>query len=151
MPAITVGGGVLGIRALYSSSSGVFWVQVEQESKCGETDNDAGDGLVGAGEVAGEGIAQEEESGLEHQGQAFHDEVEAPCDHSVHLVLSISTTIDNGSTNLRLGIAVDPLPAQHGDEHGEEGNTQTGVRGVLDVDNGWIGAIPSRESGSGAN
>ena len=31
----------------------------------------------------------------------------------------------------------------------EKGNAQTGVKDALDVNNGWIGAMPLRESGGG--
>ena len=96
--------------------------QVEDDSKRGGTDDDTGDSLVDEEEVAGEGIAEEEESSLEYQGQAIHDKVETPCDHSVHLVLSMSTTVDNGSVYLRPGITVEPLLTQHGDERNEEGS-----------------------------
>jgi len=57
------------------------------------------------------------------------------------------TAVDNGSTHLELGITVEPLLAQHGDERGEEGSGQARVKNGLDVDDGGIGAIPLRESG----
>ena len=42
--------------------------QVEEDAKRGETDGDAGDNHVDGEEVVGEGIAEEEETGLEHEG-----------------------------------------------------------------------------------
>jgi len=48
----------------------------------------------------------EEGSGSEHGRRTFHDE---PGDHSVHLVLSVPTAIDNRSTHLDLSVTVEPL------------------------------------------
>ena len=42
--------------------------EVEEETERSETDGDAGDNLVYEEEVVGEGIAEEGESALEHQG-----------------------------------------------------------------------------------
>ena len=42
--------------------------EVEQQTKYGETNGDAGDNLVDGEEVVGEGVSKEEETGLEHQG-----------------------------------------------------------------------------------
>ena len=84
---------------------------------------------------------------MEHEGQTFHDEVEVPGEHSVHLALSMPTAIDNRSTHLDLCITIEPLLAQHGDERGEEGSGQTRVKDGLNVNNGRIGAIPFRELG----
>ena len=71
---------------------------------------------------------------MKHEGQKFHDEVEVPGGHSVHLALSIPTAIDNGSTHLNQGITVEPLLAQHCDEGGEEGGRQTRIKDGLDAD-----------------
>ena len=69
--------------------------------------------------------------------------------HSVHLALSISTTVNDRSTFLHLRIAVEPLFAQHRDERGEKGSGQTRVKGGLDTDGVGIGAGPWRGNGSG--
>ena len=98
-------------------------------------------------EVVRKGVTEEEERGLEHERQTFHDEIEAPGDHSVHLALSMLTAVDNGSTHLNLSVTVEPLLAQHGDERGEKGSGQARIKNGLDVDDGGIGAIPLRESG----
>ena len=79
--------------------------EVEEKAECCETDDHAGDNLVGDIEVVGEGIAQEQESGLEHHGRAFHHKVELPSDHPVHLALPASTAFDDGS-QLHRSIAV---------------------------------------------
>ena len=42
--------------------------EVEQKTECGEADDNAGDNSVDEVEVVGEGVSEEEESGLEHQG-----------------------------------------------------------------------------------
>ena len=70
-----------------------------------------------------------------------------PGDHSIHLSLPIPTTINNGSAHLHLGVTVEPLLAQHGDECGEEGSGQTRVKNGLDMDDGGIWTIPLGESG----
>ena len=123
--------------------------QIKEDTKCGETDGDAGDNLVDGEEVVGESISEEEESGLEHEGQTFHDQGEAPDDHSVHLALSMPTAINCGSAHLRLSITVKPLFTQHGEEGGEEGSGQTRVKDGLDVYGGGVGAGPLRKSGGG--
>ena len=84
---------------------------------------------------------------MEDEGWTFHDEIEVPSNHSVHLALSMPATIDDGSTHLRLGVTVQPLLAQHGDERGEKGSSQTRVKDGLNVDNGRIWAIPHGEFG----
>ena len=70
-----------------------------------------------------------------------------PGDHSIHLSLPIPTTINNGSAHLHLGVTVEPLLAQHGDERSEERSTHTRVKDRLDVNDSGIRAIPLRESG----
>ena len=119
--------------------------QVEEETKYGETDDDAADSFVEEKEVIGKCATEEEESDLEHERRAFHDKVEMPCDHSVHLALSMSTAINSWFARLRLDITVEPLFAQYGDERGEEGKGQTGVEDGLDVDDSGIGATPLRK------
>ena len=57
--------------------------QVEEKTKCGETDGDAGGSLVDEEKVVGEGIT-EEESDLEHEEQTLLGNIEAPCIHSLH-------------------------------------------------------------------
>ena len=59
---------------------------VEEETGCGEADEDAGDTLIDEEEVLGKGITKEN-GDLKHEGQTFHDEVEVPCYHSVYLAL----------------------------------------------------------------
>ena len=135
--------------AVVGESGGGNDEQVEEETKCSETDDDTGDSLVDEEEVVGEGITEEEEGSLEHQGQTFHDEIKVPGDHSVHLALSMSTTVNDRSTHLHLGISVKPLFAQHGYERGEEGSGQTRVKDSIDVDSSGIGASPLREGGCG--
>ena len=120
--------------------------QVEEGTRRGETDGDAGDNLVDGEEVVGEGIAKEEETGLEHHGQAFHDEVEMPGVHSVHLALSISAAVDDRSTHLRLRITFEPLFAQHRDKRGEKGSGQTGVKCGSDADSVGTRTSPWRGS-----
>ena len=112
-------------RAVVGQGSGGNDEAVEEDSEGGETDEDAGDSFVDEEEVVGEGATKEEESGLEHEGQTFHDEVEMPGDHPVHLALTMPTAINNGPAHLHLGVTVEPLLAQHGDERGEEGSCQT--------------------------
>ena len=125
--------------------------EVEQETKRGETDGDPGGSLVYGEEVVGEGIAEEEESALEHQGQAFHNKVEVPGVHSVHLALSIPTTVDDRSALLHLRIAVEPLFAQHCEECGEKGSGQTSIKDGLDTDSVGTRTRPLRGNGSGTS
>ena len=131
--------------AIIGKRSGGNDEEVEEETEGSETDDDAGDNVVDKIEVLGKSIAKEEESGLEHERQTFHDEVEAPGDRPVHLALSIPATIDNGSTYLDPGITVEPLLAQHGDKRGEERSSQTRVNNCFDADDGGLGTIPLRE------
>jgi len=84
---------------------------------------------------------------LKHERQAFHNEVEVPCDYSFHLALPMPTAIDNGSAHLDLSVTIEPLLAQHGDERGEEGSGQAEVEDGLDVDDSGIGASPLRDGG----
>ena len=74
-----------------------------------------------------------------------------PGDHSIHLTLSVSTASDDRSTLLHLGVTVEPLLAQHSDESGKEGGSQTRIENGLDMDNGGIGTIPLRKSGIGTS
>ena len=74
-----------------------------------------------------------------------------PGDRPVHLTLSTPTAVNDRSARLRLGITVEPLLAQRGDECGEEGSGQTCVKHGLDVDNGGIRASPLRERGGGTS
>ena len=83
--------------------------QVEEDTKRCETNGNAGYNLVDREEVVGEGASEEKESTLGYEGREFHDEVEVPGIHSIHLALSISTTVDERSTLLHLGKAVEPL------------------------------------------
>ena len=85
---------------------------------------------------------------MEHERQTFHDKVKMPGDHSTHLALSMPTAINNRSAHLHLGITVEPLLAQHGEECGKEGSGQTRVKDGLDMDNGGIKIWDLRESGS---
>ena len=125
--------------------------EVEEGTRRGETDGDAGDNLVDGEEVVGEGIAEEEYTGLEQQGQAFHDEVEVPGVHSIHLALSISTAVNDRSTRLRLGITFEPLFAHHRDERGKKGSGQTRVKRGLDTDSVGTRTRPWRRGGSGTS
>ena len=122
--------------------------EVEEKAERGETDSDAGGNLVDEEKVFGDGIADEEESGLEQEGQRFHDEIEVPGSHSVHLALSTPTAVNDRSTRLHLGIMVEPLPAQRGEECGEEGNAQTCVKDGQGIGSHGTGASPLRENGS---
>ena len=101
--------------------SGRNYKEVEEKAECRETDDHAGNNLVGDVEVVGEGVAQEEESGLEHQGWTLHHKVELPGDHPVHLALPVSAAFDDGF-KLHRSIAVQPLLSHHGNEGGEEGD-----------------------------
>ena len=125
--------------------------EVEEKTERGETDCDAGDNLVYEEEVVGEGITKEEESTLEHEGQAFHNEVEVPGVHSVHLALSIPTAVNDRSTLLHLRIAVEPLFTQHRDERGEKGSGQTCVKDGLDTDDIGVRAAPLTEGCNGTS
>ena len=89
--------------------------QVEEDTERGKTNDDPCNDTVDSKEVVGEGITKKEESGLEHERQTFHDEIEAPCDHAVHLTLSEATAIDDRPAHLCLRVSVEPLLAQHGD------------------------------------
>ena len=85
---------------------------------------------------------------MKHKGQIFHDEIEMPGNHPVHLPLSMSATIDNGSAHLDPGVTVEPLLAQHRNERGEEGGGQARVEDRLDMDYGRVRAGPLREGSS---
>jgi len=82
--------------------------QVE-ETECGETDNDASDNPVDEEEEGGEGTTKEEESGLKHERQTFHDGVEVLGDCSIHLALPMPTTIGNGSSHLDMRVSIEWL------------------------------------------
>ena len=69
-----------------------------------------------------------------------------PGDHPVYLALAVPTAIDDRPAQLVLGVTVEPLLSQHGDERREEGSCQTRVKDGLDVDDGGIGASPLREN-----
>ena len=84
---------------------------------------------------------------MKHEGQTFHDEVQVPGDHSVHLALPMPTAIDNGSAHLDLSVPIESLLSQHSDERGEEGSGQAGVEDGLDADDSGIGASPLRDGG----
>jgi hypothetical protein len=77
------------------------------EDDCGET-NAPEDGWVDKGEAAIEAIAEGEEANPRREGQAFHDEVEAPGHHCIHLALSIPSAIGNGAMRPCLGIMTEP-------------------------------------------
>ena len=121
-----------------------------RETECGEADGNAGNGFVDEEKIVGEGITEEEEGSLEHEGQTFHDEIKVPGDHSVHFALAMPTAINNGPTYLHLGVTGEPLVAQHGDKRGEEGSGQTCVEDGLDVDHHGIGATPLGKIGARA-
>ena len=125
--------------------------QVEEGTRRGNTDGDAGNNHVDGEQVVGETIAKEEETGLEHHGQAFHDEVEMPHLHSVHLALSISTAVDDRSAHLHLGITFEPLLTQHREERGEKGSGQTGVKYGSDADSVGTRTSPLKGGGSGTS
>ena len=107
--------------AIVRESGGRSDEDVEEDTERTETNEDAGNCSIEGEEVGGKRITKEEESGLEHQGQTFHDKVEMPCGDPIYLALSISTAVDDRSTHLDLGVTVEPLLSQHGDERGEEG------------------------------
>ena len=67
-----------------------------------------------------------------------------PGDYPVYLVLPMATAIDNGSTHLDLSVTVEPLLIQHGDELGEVGSGQAGVKDGLDVYDGGTRVSPLR-------
>ena len=69
--------------------------------------------------------------------------------HSIHLALSIATAVNDGPTLLHLGITVEPLLAQHGDECSQKGSGQTCVRRGSDTDSVGTWTSPLREGGSG--
>ena len=52
--------------------------------------------------------------------ETFHDEIETPGNHAVHLPLSMTTAVDNGSANFDLRVTVEPLLAQHRNDHNKE-------------------------------
>ena len=54
--------------AIIGKSSGGNDEEVEEETECSETDDDAGDDFVDEVEVVGKSITEEEESGLKHEG-----------------------------------------------------------------------------------
>ena len=83
--------------------------QVEQDTERGKTDEDPSNDCIDGEEVIGEGIAEKEKSGLEHEREDFHDQAKMPCDHAIDLELSMAATIDRGSTYLHLGIIAEPL------------------------------------------
>jgi hypothetical protein len=115
---------------------------VEEETGHGETEDDPCDQIVDGKEVFRKGTTEEEKRGLEHERQNFHDEVEMPGGDSIDLALSIPTAINKGSMHVDLGVAVDPLLAEHGDEGREEGSGQTREEDGLDADEVGIGASP---------
>ena len=65
-----------------------------------------------------------------------------PGGHPGHLPLSIPTTIDERAVRLDLGVASEPLLAEHGNKCSEEGDGQTCVKDALNFDNGGIGTSP---------
>ena len=107
---------------------------VKEETDTGETDDNCSDHLVDGEEVMREGVTEEEKSKLEQERQTLHDEVEAPGGHSVYFALAIPTASDKGSSYVDLGVSVEPLLAQHGDERGEDGGSQTREKDALDMD-----------------
>ena len=54
--------------AVIGKSSGGNNEEVEEETECSETDDDAGNNFVDGVEVIGKSITEEEESGLKHEG-----------------------------------------------------------------------------------
>ena len=126
-------------------------LKVEHATKHDVTDGDASESLVDGEEVAGEGTTEEDDSDLEHGGEALHDEIELPGIQSVHLALSISTAVNERSTLLRLGINFEPPFAQHHEEHSEKGNAQTGVKRGLDTDSVGNRTRPLRGDGNGTS
>ena len=68
--------------------------------------------------------------------------IEVPGDHPVHLAQSVPITINDRSTHLRVGVTVEPLFSQHGDERGKKSGTQTCIKDRFNVDNGRIGTSP---------
>ena len=88
--------------------------RIGENTGCGETDEDPGVYVVDSEEGSRKG-ATEEKNGLEHEWQGSHNEIEVPCGYSVHLVLSVPTAIDERTAYLGLGVAAEPLLAQHGD------------------------------------
>ena len=90
-----------------------------------------------------------EESGLNYEWQTTRSKHRVT--NSVHLALSMLIAIDDGSAHLGLSVTVQSLLAQHGDERGEEGSGQSGVKGRLDVDDSGIRTSQLRDSGAIAN
>jgi hypothetical protein len=113
--------------------------EVEKETERSETDDDAGDNLVDEDEAVGNSIT--EEGGLKCEEWTFHEGVDVPDNHSVHVVLSMPSAVDNESTHLSLSVAIKSLLAQHGNNRGER-CSQTRIKDGLDVDDSRIGVTP---------
>ena len=112
----------------------------EEGSECAETEAPADDSFVDEREAAIEAVGEEEETDPRREGQASHDEVEAPGHHCTHLALLIPKVVDNGSTRpiACLSITAEPPHAQYDDVHGEGRNAKTKTKEVEGVDEAGI-------------
>lgn len=73
-----------------------------------ETGDGASNIFADEEEVVGDDITEEKKSGLEHEGRAFHDEMEVSRGNSVHLTMSVMGVIDDRSTHFGLGVTIEP-------------------------------------------
>ena len=120
---------------------------VERQSDGGDSDDDRGDRQIDGPEVPREGIPEEKQSRLEHQGETLHHEIELPRDHSAEFALTVSAFVNFGTPHFGLSEAIQPLFAQHGEEGGEERNAEACIEDGLTGDDFIIRTVPGLERG----
>ena len=100
--------------------------KVEQNSEHGEGDEDTCNGGIDGSHVLAQSASEEEERDLEHDREAFDEEMEGPLLQSIALPLTVSATLDRRPAGIPQ-VPVEPLFAQHRDECSEKRDQQTRV------------------------
>ena len=90
--------------------------QVEEDTENGEGGDDGGDGPTEVPQISGQSVSKEEKGELHDEGEALHDELEAPSDHPPHPEFPVSAAVGERS----FGMEIEPLLPQHGKECGEQ-------------------------------
>lgn len=81
-------------------------MKVERRSDGGDRNNDGGNGQLDRPKVLREGISEEKQSRLEHEGKALHDEIETPRVHSAKFALAIPAFVYFETSDFGLAEAV---------------------------------------------
>jgi len=133
-------------RTFIRRCSGDHDCDVKDEPDGGEADDDAPNGGGNRQHVFAKSTGEKEEGNLEHYLKTLDEEVEWPFLQPIAFALTVSATLDHRPARVPQ-VPIHPLPRQHSEECGKQGDQQTCIDETGGSDDPVRGAFLDRWNG----